>query len=338
MSEDKIHISFPQKWNSDRYDALSVSAEESYGIPQQGRAWFEWKFREGPYGPAIICVATSTTGQIAGAVAYGRWRLTLGSATIDAALSYETFVHPAFRGQGLFVALADAAARRAGEEGVEVLFNFPNPSSRPGFLKLGWKDMGGIQTWIRPQSPMRIARAVAGRKRLSLGPLVAETTNRCPSEDQLPLWVTEVTPHTREGVLVSARSWELLRWRFFSHPINRYEIADVGDYGCIYRIGNRSGVREAQIMDILPTNPRNRVPPSAAAIRRLVKRITRGGRHEAVSLITTPGTEYASALPWAGFAKMPNRASFLCLPLCSYLEGIHSNSQWALTATDIHTF
>ncbi len=337
MDED-LSISVSEEWDRESILAFLKSAQDSHGIAYRGQDWFKWKFRDSPYGPAIISVARDTAGNIAGGVAYGRWRLKYGEEIIEAGVSYETFVHPDYRRRGLFVALADAAARRAEEAGAELLFNFPNPASRPGFLKLGWKDMGGIQTWIRPQSPLSVGRAVIRNKGLSLGPLVPEKAYSPSLENQMPKWLTRAISTGREGVLVSARSWNLFHWRYFSFPTNRYEVAQFGEYGCIYRHGVRGGVSEAQIMDILPTDPLNPASPKASAIRGLVKHIARRGKYGAVSLITTPGTACASRLPWAGFVRVPNRASFLCLPLSSRLNGIASNRQWSLTATDIHTF
>jgi hypothetical protein len=57
----------------------------------------------------------------------------------------------------------DEALTRAAIEEVrdqaQLIFNTPNEKSRPGYLKMGWKEVGRISPWVRP---MRLRRLVLG--------------------------------------------------------------------------------------------------------------------------------------------------------------------------------
>lgn len=69
-----------------------------------------------------------------------------GKARIIAAQSGDTITHPKFQRQGLFVELATMTYELAREEGVDVIFGFPNKNSAHGFFtKLNWQKTSNFQ-------------------------------------------------------------------------------------------------------------------------------------------------------------------------------------------------
>ncbi len=49
-------------------------------------------------------------------------------------------------------------------DGVDVVFNTPNDQSRPGYLKMGWSEVGRVPVAVRLRSALS-ARRVAGALR-----------------------------------------------------------------------------------------------------------------------------------------------------------------------------
>jgi GNAT superfamily N-acetyltransferase len=86
------------------------------------------------------------------------------------AQSGDTMTHPAHRKQGLFVRLAEMTYQLAREQGIKIIFGFPNEQSYPGFQrKLGWSFLEPMQTAeLRADRGLIKARFgtwVRGRKR-----------------------------------------------------------------------------------------------------------------------------------------------------------------------------
>lgn len=66
--------------------------------------------------------------------------LSVDSKDIIVAQSGDTMTAPAHRGKGLFVTLAQKTYQLAEEEGIQLVFGFPNENSYPGFQKkLNWQ-------------------------------------------------------------------------------------------------------------------------------------------------------------------------------------------------------
>jgi len=67
------------------------------------------------------------------------------SELILTAQSADTMTHPNHQGKGLFTKLALKTYALAKEEGVKIVWGFPNKNSYPGFIKkLNWKDHGPL--------------------------------------------------------------------------------------------------------------------------------------------------------------------------------------------------
>ncbi|MGF7081299.1 GNAT family N-acetyltransferase [Mucilaginibacter sp. UYCu711] len=58
--------------------------------------------------------------------------------TVLAAQSADTMTHPGYRNMGVFRALANLTYALCKQEGISLVFGFPNQNSLPGFIKMGW--------------------------------------------------------------------------------------------------------------------------------------------------------------------------------------------------------
>lgn len=108
-----------------------------------GEEWFHWKYEENPYWDQIPIFIAETNGEIAGA--RGLWPLQMGlNGKVYLALQpCDTMVHPDHRRKGLFTKMTkfgiDYFQKQASPK---VLFNTPGSMSKPGYLKLGWDELG----------------------------------------------------------------------------------------------------------------------------------------------------------------------------------------------------
>lgn len=63
--------------------------------------------------------------------------------------SCDSAVIPKYRGKGIFSMIIRQGEQKVQEE-VSFLFGSPNPNSYPGFIKLGWKHIGNLNTYMLP--------------------------------------------------------------------------------------------------------------------------------------------------------------------------------------------
>ena len=75
--------------------------------------------------------------------------LSLNDETILSAQSADTMTHPNYRNKGLFVELAERTYQLCIDNGIRLIFGFPNQNSLPGFVnKLGWEITGLMDCFI----------------------------------------------------------------------------------------------------------------------------------------------------------------------------------------------
>jgi GNAT superfamily N-acetyltransferase len=314
---------------------ILIAASESHGIPQKDPEWFLWKFRDSPWGPAVLAYARSRQHRLAGVVSFGLYQLKLGNSVVRAGISYETFVHPDCQRQGLFRRLLEAAEEEAGRRGAEILFNFPNQASRPGFVQRGWRDAGGVGTWLRPVLSIRAARALSVNllRRDSLEP-------GTPREDQIER-LAAALPYLPQPLSARPGSApfmrrnhdpEFLSWRFTSFPHFDYRLIEERGVSALTRIGTRSGCREAQVLEVFSDRP-----ASLSSIRRLIRSISKTVEPDTITVLATGSNPLTRFLASLGFIPVPNRVNFFVKDLNGD-TAVDLSGPWAISGVDIHTW
>jgi len=201
---------------------------------------FRWKHVDNPFGRSIILLATEGD-RIAGVRAFMRWDLrTPDGSSIRCVRAVDTATHPDFQRRGIFSKLTNAAVKAAVEDGVQMIFNTPNPRSGSGYLKMGWTEVGRIGVQIRPTIRMGARNA---------------------DPDRLPDpagWLDPVTPASDLPTISrhstgfrTRRDEAYLKWRFGSHPTARYYMAGDGDSAAVLRPNVRNRRRELVLSDLL---------------------------------------------------------------------------------------
>lgn len=76
--------------------------------------------------------------------------LSIQNSIWKVAQSCESAVLPSARGKGIFTKIQKQAENELGKEGIGMLIGVPNDQSAPGFVKLGWKEIGTFHTFVLP--------------------------------------------------------------------------------------------------------------------------------------------------------------------------------------------
>src|SRR5690606_3311155 len=144
---------FNYNLHSHYIDSFLSSSAISHNKSVQSKEWFNWKFRDNPFGEAIL-VCAEENGKIIGCVAYGVQPFWLNGKIIKGVLSFETFVHPSYQKKGVFSRLIELGEKELISKGIDLMINFPNSNSLNGFLKSGWKRMESPEYWIKFKNPI----------------------------------------------------------------------------------------------------------------------------------------------------------------------------------------
>ena len=108
------------------------------------------------------CGWRPTGDRIVGLRAFMRWEFVRGGEVLHAVRAVDTATHPDYQGKGLFTAMTMHGLDVISDDGIDFVFNTPNDKSRPGYLKMGWQEVGKLPVAIRVAGPggaMRMARS-----------------------------------------------------------------------------------------------------------------------------------------------------------------------------------
>ena len=276
---------------------------------------FEWKHANSPFGPSIVLVAEAA-GRIVGVRSLMRWELNSpDGSSYRCVRPVDTATHPEFARKGIFRRLTESALEVAREEGVNLVFNTPNPKSFAGYLTMGWHEVGWIGGYIRP----RLGRAVPG-----------DSEQLTTLAQGVPL-ATPYTPGNlvdRDPIgLRTPRTTRYLAWRFSQHPRARYGwISSSSGGGAVVRVSTRNGRSETVVSDLLGGG-------GVEAIRR----VHRSSRARYVVTWFAPSTPELSAAVSGGMFKVPGLKALrlIALPLTQLDVDVTDLRSWDFATSDI---
>ena len=315
--------------------AVLALLEQTLGGGPAGRRpaeFFRWKHFDNPFGPSFMLLAEAD-GRVIGLRAFMRWRFIVDGRELSAVRAVDTATHPEYQGMGVFSRLTRAALEALAGQ-VDLVFNTPNDASRPGYLKLGWREVGRVPVALRVRRPVRFARGLrrpAGQPP-ARPPVDADPAARVLERaDEVAGVLAQVRP--REGRLSTPRDVGYLRWRYGAAPLLDYagvaeEVAGELRGLALFRVRPRGALWETTVAEVLVADGDRRTA------RRLLARVARAAAVDHLTL-RAPALTAASA----GFLPAPGGISFVVKPLRDDLEPDPSAlGAWALSLGDLEVF
>lgn len=238
--------------DADVDEILAVCAE-SLGWKDAAfdEAVFRWKHLHNAFGRSLMLVAEDSSGILA-VRAFMRWRFRHGDAVLTAARPVDTATRPAARGQGLFRSLTEAGIAQLRNEGVGVVFNTPNAQSKPGYLKMGWKEVGRIPFGVRFRSPAVLPRVARSRTAAAKQSVPTPSLGISVADGLAGLPDPSVAAILQDGPLVTDHDAETLAWRYADGPIT-YRWLPVAGGGVVVRVRSRGLARELVVAEQVGT-------------------------------------------------------------------------------------
>lgn len=338
----------------DRDEVLDLLTVTMAGGPTGNRTaeFFAWKHEHSPFGASPGLVAVHE-GRIVGVRLFLRWELATGAHTIKAVRAVDTATHPDYQRQGIFRRLTLALLEQVQtDDGVTLVFNTPNADSRPGYLKLGWREVGLLPVHISPVRPLAFLRGVRGARTANASgsasavagassPLVAH--RQCPlptaatafaDPDGLQGLLDQLAPTTR---LHTRLTLEYLRWRYADVPGLDYRCVPVSERGelaglAFGRVRRRADLVELTLGDVIVR----------AGDRRAARRVLRAARRSGVDHVAVhagPGTVAARETARAGYLRAPgNGIGLVAKPQGVAPLDVLDPGSWQLSLGDLEVF
>jgi hypothetical protein len=248
---------------ADRDQVLALAGRAlGWAGDERDRAFFSWKHEENPFGQSPGWVALDG-GEVVAFRTFLCWELTSGAARLRMGRAVDTATDPAYQGRGLFRRLTLQAVDDLTAQGSDAIFNTPNEQSRPGYLKMGWHQLGRPSLGMRPaglRALPRVRQARTAAEKWSEPCTIGEPAAEVLAD---PAVVALARP-PREGEWSTPRTAEYLAWRYRFDPLH-YRAVEAGGGVVVFRVRRRGPAREVAVVEWLAPRPDRR------ALARLVR-------------------------------------------------------------------
>ena len=314
--------------------------------------FFAWKHRANPFGPSPGLVAVHD-GHIVGVRIFLRWDLQVCGRRIAAVRAVDTATARSYQGLGIFRRLTlDLLADLEHREGLELVFNSPNQQSRPGYLSMGWGEVGRLPVRVAPVRPVRLVvgarsatRTLAtSRHATAAPPGAAAALPSVPFETARSLLDTRA-PEV-ESLLAEARTPEglhtpatqaFLRWRYGDAPRLDYRCITTEDGGRLTGLAFGRMRRRGPLVEFMLADVRTRAG-DRTAMRSLLRSARRTGADH-VTLHTGANAEAQRLARRCGYFAVPGHGiSLVANPRRELPVDPHETGSWHLTLGDLEVF
>jgi GNAT superfamily N-acetyltransferase len=251
--------------DDDITSAIAVAtAALGWDRAEPNEAFFRWKHLDNPAGRSPMWLAVDGD-KVAGFRTMMQWRFAdPDGASLRAVRAVDTATHPDHQRRGIFRALSTAAVDELTGEGIDFVFNTPNDNSRPGYLRMGWRDVGRLPIRVAVSGVSSLPRLLGART------AAAKWSDPCELGDPIAAASGDLadliarTPAT--AGIATIRSPEHLLWRYGFEPL-RYRIVRDDEAAAIVRVRRRGTAREGVLAEVFS--------PDRRTTRSLLRRIRR---------------------------------------------------------------
>jgi GNAT superfamily N-acetyltransferase len=273
-------------------------------VPRE-EAYWNWKHCKNPFGVSP-CLVAEADDRVIGVRAFMRWSWRSNGSDVPAVRAVDTATHPQWQGKGIFSQLTRALVSTMQQEGVAFVFNTPNAKSRPGYLKMGWRNLGRTSLWLRPVRPLGVLRAlISGR-----GSTASDGAASFPTARAL-VDCRELAPfldslHSDGARLTTRTTADYLRWRYAEIPGFSYfaswELDGSRSAAVVFRLKHKGALRELRLCDIVL----GRAPGAWTLGRQLVRDVVDTTECDYAAAMAMSGSPEASVLASCGFIPAPH--------------------------------
>lgn len=345
-------------YTADKLQEMLEMTEEYYGADNDisKREFVEHEYFANNAGNACIKLAyDGEKNVLAGQYVVIPVKIKVDSKIYPAILSLNTLTRAQYRGQKIFVTLADEVYNECEKEGFKFCYGAPNPNSHPGFIKrLGFQDIGVMPLYLKLIHPSTLTREKLHSSFLAM---LAKPFNLifCPGKVS---GFADIIKISGENVDLFDRFWQAIKdkysiigvrdsryvmWRYINMPYRNYEIAMALENGepkgyIVGRVTEVAGMTCGMIVDFLVEKNCKDI---AKALLGHMEQIFYSRKVGVVGCLMQKHFEEAQCLKEAGFFICPQKLEPQPFPIIykplDTMEGRETTpdfSQWFFTMGD----
>jgi GNAT superfamily N-acetyltransferase len=226
--------------------------------------YFLWKHDLNPFGKSKVLLSVEE-GRIVGLRAFMHWSWVAENEHVSAVRAVDTATDPAFQGKGIFKKLTLQAVAECKHEGVNMVFNSPNPISMQGYLKMGWSLAGRLPVYIGPGSLFPRFYDLQKLEQFYSDYSVAAALLKLNSNWSVP---------SSGRFLHTPLRYDYISWRYRDCPVAKYgAVIEPGKFGFIFRLKRISRFVELRICELWTEPGSESAAPARAAFKKLIRKI-----------------------------------------------------------------
>lgn len=240
-------------------------------MPKSQEYW-QWKHIDNPFGksPVILAFENDT---LVGVRAFMRWQWRSAGQIFESVRAVDTATHPDYQGRGIFKKLTLELLGYCEREKWHFVFNTPNGNSKPGYLKMGWKEAGKLPISIPVVHPFSIALNMSRLKQSSIR--VDDTTGKLYLQHSGLEELLKQNSARCKDQIITAHSVSSLLWRYQNVPVAKYFTRTLQSAGklnvlLVYRLKSSKAGNELRVTDIFMDADKYR-----AEVRAMVKELVK---------------------------------------------------------------
>ncbi|MGM0933360.1 MAG: GNAT family N-acetyltransferase [Bacteroidota bacterium] len=217
-----------------------------------------WRYKhiDNPFGESLVLVAEENN-EIVGVRAFMRWKWQKGNEVYSAFRAVDTATHPDHQGKGIFKKLTLKALEMGKERGEHFVFNTPNAQSKPGYLKMGWKEVDKLKIHLRPLNLLQLKNKE----------FKYETSGKEDAiSDLLNTYLEQLKTSDR---LFTPKDIAYIKWRYLHNPLQKYLVIFDREYFFAGYVKERKRFSEFRVSEAIVS--RDGKKPAKSAILKLAK-------------------------------------------------------------------
>lgn len=225
----------------------------------------DWQFLKNPINKQFVDIAVQKNKNEAAAIyAISPVKLKLENNVFIGSQSLDTMTDKNYRGQGLFIKLANSVYKKAQEGNVKLVYGFPNGNSIYGFKKkLKWQVLDPVPFLIKPLKTKYFTKrfpflTLIPNLSLSFSKFKPSKAYKLDFKNEFPMEVNNIWKIFSKDILVAVnRDKEYLDWRYITKPNEVYKIlhcfSNTGEYlgFIVYTIKGKHGGKIGYIMELI---------------------------------------------------------------------------------------
>jgi len=217
-----------------------------------------WRYKhiDNPFGKSLVLIAEEDQ-KIIGVRAFMRWQWQKGEKIYSAFRAVDTATHPKHQGKGVFKKLTLKAIELGKEGGDHFVFNTPNTQSKPGYLKMGWEEVGKLNVSVKLAFYWR-SKDFTYKHIIKDNGLHEEVFNELQTQNK------------ESGHLFTPKNAAYLNWRYKFCKLQDYMIYEDGALFIASYLKKRKKIRELRISEIIAL-PLAKKEKARKAIARMAK-------------------------------------------------------------------